>query len=336
MNVVVFGAGSLGSLLGGLLARDHDVTLVGRDPHVSTIKASGLRVSGEFEFTTTPLAATGIPDTADLALITVKAYDTAEAAEALADCELDSCLSLQNGMGNEAVLADELGCPVLAGTCTYGARLAEPGHVECTGVGEVALGPRGAGPRPSPTRWVWSSTTPVSKPPSPTICRVSLWEKLAVNAGINATTALADVPNGAVVDGPANDVALAAARETAQVARREGVALGRGGCRCRRGGRHRHRGEHVLDAPGPPARVTHRNRRDKRLRRRRRGGEAVPVNRTLTALVRAWEQERDSANRGPEPDVPFGGANGPLTRAVGASGNRRGDAGGSAFCRSRS
>ncbi|MFC6725112.1 2-dehydropantoate 2-reductase N-terminal domain-containing protein, partial [Halobium palmae] len=30
MDIVVFGAGSLGSLLGGLLARVHDVTLVGR------------------------------------------------------------------------------------------------------------------------------------------------------------------------------------------------------------------------------------------------------------------------------------------------------------------
>jgi len=175
---------------------------------------------------------------------------------------------------------------------TYGARLAEPGHVECTGVGEVALGPRGGGTSTvaDEVGMVFDDagieTTVADDMPRP------LWEKLAVNAGINATTALADVPNGAVVDGPANDVALAAARETAQVARREGVALGRGGCRCRRGGRHRHRGEHVLDAPGPPARVTHRNRRDKRLRRRRGGGEAVPVNRTLTALVRAWERER--------------------------------------------
>jgi 2-dehydropantoate 2-reductase len=293
MNVVVFGAGSLGSLLGGLLARDHDVTLVGRDPHVSTIKASGLRVSGEFEFTTTPLATTGIPDTADLALVTVKAYDTAEAAEALADCELDSCLSLQNGMGNEAVLADELGCPVLAGTCTYGARLAEPGHVECTGVGEVALGPRGGGTSTvaDEVGMVFDDagieTTVADDMPR------LLWEKLAVNAGINATTALADVPNGAVVDGPANDVALAAARETAQVARREGVALS---------------DEAAVAAVEAVATDTAANTSSMRQDRQRgsrteidaingyvvdaAGGEAVPVNRTLTALVRAWERER--------------------------------------------
>jgi len=34
MHIVVVGAGSLGSLLGAMLARDHDVTLIGRDPHM--------------------------------------------------------------------------------------------------------------------------------------------------------------------------------------------------------------------------------------------------------------------------------------------------------------
>ena len=44
MEVVVFGAGSLGSLIGGLLARAHAVTLVGRDPHVEQVRESGLRI----------------------------------------------------------------------------------------------------------------------------------------------------------------------------------------------------------------------------------------------------------------------------------------------------
>lgn len=39
MDVVVFGAGSLGSLVGELLARAHGVTLVGCDPHVSAVAA---------------------------------------------------------------------------------------------------------------------------------------------------------------------------------------------------------------------------------------------------------------------------------------------------------
>lgn len=293
MNVVIFGAGSLGSLLGGLLAREHDVTLVGRDPHVSTIKASGLRVSGEFEFTANPDATTDVPERADLAVVTVKAYDTAAAAAALGDCDLDSCLSLQNGMGNEATLAEALECAVLAGTCTYGARLAEPGHVECTGVGAVALGPRTGGDSAvaddvgAAFDAAGVETTVADDMPR------RLWEKLAVNAGINATTALADVPNGALVDGPGSDVAATAAREVARVARSEGVELS---------------DETATAAVEAVASDTAANTSSMRQDRQRgsrteidaingyvvdRAAEPVPVNRTLTALVRAWERGRE-------------------------------------------
>ena len=34
MRIAVFGAGALGSLYGGLLSEDHDVTLVGRQEHI--------------------------------------------------------------------------------------------------------------------------------------------------------------------------------------------------------------------------------------------------------------------------------------------------------------
>jgi 2-dehydropantoate 2-reductase len=91
MKVVVFGAGSLGSLLGGLLAREHDVTLIGRDPHVTAIRESGLRVEGAFEATTTPTATTdGTGLSGDVALVTVKAFDTEDAADALASGAFDA------------------------------------------------------------------------------------------------------------------------------------------------------------------------------------------------------------------------------------------------------
>ncbi|MFB6172990.1 MAG: ketopantoate reductase family protein, partial [Haloarculaceae archaeon] len=193
MDVVVFGAGSLGSLLGGLLARAHDVTLVGRDPHVRTVRERGLDVGGEFSFTVHPAATTSVPDRADLALVTVKAFDTDAAAAALAAVDLGACLSLQNGMGNEATLAAALDCPVLAGTCTYGATLPAPGRVDCTGVGEVALGARGGGHSATAdrvgraVRAAGVETVVADDMPR------RLWEKLAVNCGINATTALARV-----------------------------------------------------------------------------------------------------------------------------------------------
>lgn len=225
MEIVVFGAGSLGSLVGGLLARNHKVTLVGRDPHVSAVRDAGLRVTGAFDFVTDPAARTDLFGAADLAVVTVKAFDTAGAARALADADLGAVLSLQNGMGNEATLAARLACPVLAGTCTYGAVLPTPGTVKCTGVGEVVLGARGGGASPTADRvGAVFRDGGIETEVADDMPR-QLWEKLAVNAGINATTALARVENGVLLTGPGYGVATAAAREAARVARSEGIDL---------------------------------------------------------------------------------------------------------------
>ncbi|MEF8785748.1 MAG: ketopantoate reductase family protein [Haloarculaceae archaeon] len=290
MDIVVVGAGSLGSLVGGLLARAHDVTLVGRDPHISAVRESGLQILGAVETTVWPGAMTTSPDSADAAVVTVKAGDTASAADTLADTALDAALSLQNGMGNETVLAERLSCPVLAGTCTYGARLTEPGRVECTGVGEVVLGARDGGS----SKLADSVGTAFSAADVRTTVATDmprrLWEKLAVNAGINATTALARVENGALVDGPAGETARAAAREVARVARNEGVALSESVA-----------AEAVADVAETTAANTSSMYQDVL------AGESteidaingyvvdradcpVPVNETLTNLVRTWEE----------------------------------------------
>ncbi len=289
MDIVVMGAGSLGSLLGGLLAREHDVTLVGREPHVSRVADAGLSVVGTEQFRAFPDARTDPPDAADLALVTVKASDTADAAAALGECALDACCSLQNGMGNEETLAAALDCPVLAGTCSYGARLREPGTVAFTGRGEVVLGERTVGRSPvadeagAAFRAAGVETTVATDMPT------RLWEKLAVNAGINAVTALARVENGALADPPADRLAADAARETAAVARQRGVHLP---------------DDRAVSLTRDVIEKTAANRssmyQDVTAGRRTEidaingyvvdaATSAVPVNETLTRLIRAWE-----------------------------------------------
>jgi len=226
MEIVVFGAGSLGSLLGGLLAREHAVTLVGREPHVETVAASGLELSNRVDATVEPGATTdGTALSADLAVVTVKSYDTERAAKALSTGAFDAALSLQNGLGNEATLAKSLSCPVLAGTATYGARLIEPGRVECTGVGEIVLGAPSGGASTCAERVVGAFRDADVEASASEAMPRRLWEKVAVNAGINPVTALARVPNGALAAPPTRDIARRAARETARTARAEGVDL---------------------------------------------------------------------------------------------------------------
>ncbi len=290
MEVLVFGAGGLGSLLGGLLAGDHDVTLVGRDPHVRAVRENGLRITGGVHLTPRPDAVTdpGSVSPPDLALVSVKSFDTAAAARALAGVDPAITLSVQNGMGNEATLAEHLS-PVLAGTTTYGARLREPGVVACTGIGRVTLGPHADAPLEaaeragSAFRSAGVETEVVADP------RPHLWEKLAVNAGVNPVTALARIKNGAIVDGPAAEIATTAATETAAVARDHGIDLS---------------GEDARTAVREVAAATAHNRSsmlvDVAAGRRteidaingfvlEQADRPVPANETLAGLIRAWE-----------------------------------------------
>jgi len=290
VRVCVVGAGSLGSLLAGVLASAADVTLVGRPADVEAIEADGLRVTGSVERHVHPDVSTEPPATADLAVVAVKAFDTEAVARQLADSDLDGVLSLQNGLGNEEALAAHLDCEVLAGTCTYGARRREPGHVECTGVGEVALGAREGGESPLADRVgavftdAGFETTVADDMPR------RLWTKLAVNAGINPPTALARVDNGALVDGPASETAREAARETARVARSDGVDLSDAAAV-----------RAVEDVASATAENVSSMRQDVEAGRRtevdaiggailKRADEPVPTVETLTRLVRAWER----------------------------------------------
>lgn len=297
MEIAVLGAGSIGSLLGGLLAREHEVTLVGREPHVTSVAASGLSVTGAVECTVHPAAQTGTAGlTADLVLVTTKAHDVAGAAAALArdDVTVDAVVPLSNGIGHAALLADRLpAATVLAGTTTYGAVLDRPGHVTCTGVGEVTVGARDGGPSSVAEHVVTALQQAGVEATAVTDAPRRTWEKLAVNAGINAVTALARVENGRLSDDPGRSLAREAARECARVARAEGIDLSDAAA--------------VRALDGVVA-ATADNRSSMRqdveagrrteigaingavVDRAEEHGIAVPTNRTLAGLVRLWEQ----------------------------------------------
>jgi 2-dehydropantoate 2-reductase len=118
------------------------------------------------------------------------------------------------------------------------------------------------------------------------------WEKLAVNAGINAPTALARTPNGALAEGEIATTARAAAREVAQVARDSGVELSPATAAAA-----------VTDVARTTAANTSSMYQDVEAGERTeidaingyvldRAADPVPVNETLTNLIRAWERAR--------------------------------------------
>lgn len=231
MRVVVLGAGALGSFLGAQLAAKHEVTLVGRRPHVDVVRAQGLRVSGLTEFVARPHAVARAADVAappDLLLVTVKAYDTtraiAEAAPLLGP--ETRVLTLQNGLGNvEALLERVAPSRLLAGAITVGVTFVEPGHVRHAGIGYLRLG---APEAPRAEAEPVAAALRAAGLPAEVVDDVAaeLWAKVVVNVAINPLSAITGLLNGSLLEQPElRAVMERAAEEAIDVARAAGVQL---------------------------------------------------------------------------------------------------------------
>ena len=144
MKIAVIGAGAMGSVIGGLLAKaGNDVTLVDVwKEAVDAINAKGLRINDEVvkvRGTTEP----GKLAPVDLVLVFVKCYHTEEAVRnALPLIGADTVvLSLQNGWGNGPRIAKIVGEEkLLIGVCYHSATVAGPGHVLHVGKGMTFMG----------------------------------------------------------------------------------------------------------------------------------------------------------------------------------------------------
>jgi len=153
MSVLIVGAGSLGSVYGGLLARaGHDVQLLAREPHARAIQdAGGLRIESGGREELVPLRADWRPariEPAETVIVLTKTPDTEATLEGLDHVRegLRLALSLQNSVEKDDVMRAWCGPePVVGGVSMVGGTLAEPGYVRhtfnrSTVVGELPTG----------------------------------------------------------------------------------------------------------------------------------------------------------------------------------------------------
>ena len=113
MNIVVMGAGAIGSLFGAFLSKKNDVVLVGRSSHVNAINKKGLKIKGKTQLNVKIRAVDSvdkIPFSPDLIIITVKSYNTETAIKEIKSNIGDNTivLSLQNGLDNIEKLKNTL------------------------------------------------------------------------------------------------------------------------------------------------------------------------------------------------------------------------------------
>jgi 2-dehydropantoate 2-reductase len=225
---VIVGTGAMACLFGAYLAPHHRVCLLGTwQAGLDALREGGVRLGSEEGETTVAVEVTDDPQAclgAELALVLVKTWQTERAAAQLAACLADDGLavSLQNGLGNLALLQAALGAGrASVGVTTAGATLLGPGHVRAGGQGTVHLGD-------DPRLTDLTSALAASGLEVETSHDLDalVWGKVAVNAGINPLTALLGVPNGGLLELPAaREVLAQAVREVVRVAQATGVRL---------------------------------------------------------------------------------------------------------------
>jgi 2-dehydropantoate 2-reductase len=228
MRVLIFGAGAVGSLFGGMLSQKYDVTLLGRKKHMDTVKKNGLKISGKTNITVHPRTAMNVEGTYDLIILTVKSYDTEKSIETLKPI-LDKntvILSLQNGLGNEEIIVNSLknrvfsirydgkvqstfpsilgkadslsrgNKGVLRGITNHGVIFVKPGEIHHSGIGETVIGEID-GMITDRIKKICSMfndagiKTMVSKD-----IKKEVWAKTIINSAINPVTAITGLKNG--------------------------------------------------------------------------------------------------------------------------------------------
>ena len=204
MRICIFGAGSLGCALGGILARKNVVTLIGRKRNMSAIRENGLKLIGDTRSRVRLDAretCEGISPP-ELLVISTKAFDTEEAVKYCSTwIDKDTMvLTLQNGLGNLELLRGWKGKKAFGGTTTMGAALLSPGVVRVSGLGGTVIG---SDLDPSGAKRIASSLRSCGlKVDLSRDIIGGIWSKAVVNACINPTAAVLRVPNGKLTESP--------------------------------------------------------------------------------------------------------------------------------------
>ncbi|MFA6284021.1 MAG: 2-dehydropantoate 2-reductase [Desulfurivibrionaceae bacterium] len=236
-RVAIVGPGALGCLLATSLCRirqeiwvlDHDSQRAGLLQH------SGLtleRAGGVEHF---PIQATADAQRigpVDLVLLCVKSPALTRTLPSIRPLLTEQTLLLawQNGIGHLPILAEaKLPCPVALAVTSLGAHLVGPGKVRFGGEGATSLGFLGEAPPQAKLALekaaeLFRLAGLEARVEGDILAQV--WNKLLVNVGINALTAIHNCENGALLEnGEALALMRAAVLEAASVAQAKGIGI---------------------------------------------------------------------------------------------------------------
>jgi 2-dehydropantoate 2-reductase len=228
VRIGIVGAGAVGGTFAALLDRaGHEVVVTARGEHLDAIRERGLVLHGAWgEHVARIGAAQVLPESPDLALITVKAQDAPAAAAAHATLLAGvPVVVIQNGLNGPQALRRTLSAsPLIGGLSLIAASYLEPGVVTVTAPGTTVLATDTA------TRGELAAAAAVLRQAAPVSIAADLvgaqWSKLVVNQ-LNAAAAITGLPAQQALASPAmRRVVALAMRETLRVGRAAGARFG--------------------------------------------------------------------------------------------------------------
>jgi 2-dehydropantoate 2-reductase len=205
MRICIVGCGAVGSLFAAHLAKAGDAEIWAYDvwkDHTDAIRRNGLKLSGAAEFTA-KVHATSDPRElpgCDYGIVATKAIHTRHAIEQTAHAfgDTSAVCSVQNGVGNEEILAEHVKYVIRGTTFPAGHPIA-PGHIGYDIKGDTWIGP--FEPTQTPMNKVEELAGLMSRSGMNTIAlpdaRGAQWTKLIFNASTNPVGALTQLHHGA-------------------------------------------------------------------------------------------------------------------------------------------
>ena len=234
LRICIIGCGAVGSLFAAHLAQKGEVDVWAYDvwkDHVDAMRQNGLRLSGAADFTA-KLNATSDPaeiPRCDYGIVATKAIHTKSAIAQVARAfdENSAVCSVQNGVGNEELIAEHVKYVIRGTTFPAGHPIA-PGHVGFDIKGDTWIGP--FEPTNTPMSKVEELAGLITRSGMNVIAlkdaRGAQWTKLIFNASTNPVGGLTLLHHGAATRLPAtgqlfNDLIA----EGEQVAKALGIEL---------------------------------------------------------------------------------------------------------------
>lgn len=232
MNIVILGAGAIGSLFGSLLSKNNNVVMVGRKDHVDTINKKGLEIQGKTKIKYKIQAFEQLKDISfkpDLLIISVKSYDTEKAIKQAKSIinQNTIVMSIQNGLDNIEKISKFVNPEnILICITTHGAFFSKPGVIIHTGIGKTTIGACGGKNIQKIQKCVKIFNNSDIKTSINTNIKQDMWIKAIINSSINPLTTFFQCKNGYLLENPIlKNLVEQICLESTKIARKNGFSI---------------------------------------------------------------------------------------------------------------